>query len=240
MINSPTVKRWLAASATVLAVGGGGTLAMAQSGGHSNTAATQVPNTQRADTPERGDRPDAANERSEANDVNEARDANETNDLERADGKIGPDPHLGQTEPGARRADPEVARQHEEQPARDGGAANRRDHRFWAGKQAQEAHVQTLDDGVLRIDIEILRLLQVKSGREYLERARQNDCPNPVVGGQFVDRRRESHQEFRAQRVHRAAIQHDFDNPARMIAPDQPIFFAHIAPCCRSVTCLAH
>ena len=73
MINSPTVKRWLAAGATVLAVGGGGTLAMAQSGGHNNTATTQVPTTQRADTPERGDRPDAANDRSEANDVNEAR-----------------------------------------------------------------------------------------------------------------------------------------------------------------------
>ena len=53
MINSPTVKRWLAAGATVLAVGGGGTLAMAQSGGHNNTATTQVPTTQRADTPER-------------------------------------------------------------------------------------------------------------------------------------------------------------------------------------------
>ena len=87
MINSPTVKRWLAAGATVLAVGGGGTLAMAQSGGHNNTATTQVPTTQRADTPERGDRPDAANDRSEANDVNEARDANEANDVERADGK---------------------------------------------------------------------------------------------------------------------------------------------------------
>ncbi|MFN8124111.1 MAG: PepSY domain-containing protein [Thermoleophilia bacterium] len=105
MMLSTTAKRWLAAGAAVMAVGGGGTLAMAQSVGNSSTAPT-VQSAQRPDTPEPGDRPDSRNsgvsqDRPEAGDTADANrvsggsqdrpeagdtaDANSGNVAERAD-----------------------------------------------------------------------------------------------------------------------------------------------------------
>ena len=102
---STTAKRWLAAGAAVMAVGGGGTLAMAQSVGHNATAPT-VQSAQTPDTPELGDRPDTSvaarsQDRPEPGDTadtgravtgtqdrpetGDTADTNQGNDLERAD-----------------------------------------------------------------------------------------------------------------------------------------------------------